>query len=57
MILSDKTLRTALAQKTIDISPFDDCQIQPASIDIRLGDTYSILEDSCDSIIDLGRYN
>ena len=44
MILSDKTL---------EIYPIEPEQIQPASVDVRLGDTFSIVEDSSTGIIDL----
>ena len=53
MILSDKTLLELLANKTLEIAPLDPAQIQPASIDIRLGNTYSIVEDSPSSVIHL----
>ena len=46
MILSDKTLMKMLDEKTLVVSPLEPEQIQPASIDIRIGNTYSILEDS-----------
>ena len=45
MILSDKTLTKMLDEKTLVVTPLDPEQIQPASIDIRIGNTYSILED------------
>lgn len=51
MILSDKTIRDMLNQKTLAISPLQDNQIQPASVDIRLGNTFSIVEDSSAGII------
>jgi dCTP deaminase len=37
-ILADKQIEKALNQKTIDCPPVDTDQIQPASIDLRLGD-------------------
>ena len=37
MILSDKTIRQSLASKDLIISPLDDSQIQPASVDCTLG--------------------
>lgn len=40
MILSDGTLRRLLAEGQIVIDPLDDSQIQPASIDVRLGQTF-----------------
>jgi len=51
MILSDKTIRSMLKEGTLGISPLDEAQIQPASVDVRLGDTFSIVEDSSTGII------
>lgn len=46
MILSDKTIMKMLEEGTLGISPLEEGQIQPASVDVRLGDTFSIVEDS-----------
>ena len=54
MILSDKTIREYLSCGRLSIDPMEPGQIQPASVDIRIGDTYSIVEDSCDGVIHLG---
>jgi len=53
MILSDKTLLKMIEERTLIIEPLDRKQIQPASIDIRLGNTFSIVEDSPTGIINL----
>lgn len=53
MILSDKTIAKMLEEKTLSIEPLEEGQIQPASVDIRLGDTFSIVEDSSTGIINL----
>jgi len=53
MILSDKTIITMLKEGELKISPLDNNQIQPASVDIRLGDTFSIVEDSHTGILTL----
>ena len=53
MILSDKTIFKMLETKTLQISPLEKEQIQPASVDIRLGDTFSIVEDSSTGIVTL----
>lgn len=42
-----------LEEHTLSISPIEKEQIQPASVDIRLGDTFSIVEDSSTGIITL----
>lgn len=53
MILSDKTLLKMLDEKTLIIEPLETDQIQPASVDIRLGNTFSVVEDSSSGIINL----
>ncbi len=53
MILSDKTIMKMLKDNTLGIEPLEQAQIQPASVDIRLGDTFSIVEDSPTGIITL----
>ena len=53
MILSDKTILKMLKDKTLTIEPLEAAQVQPASVDIRLGNTFSIVEDSATGIIDL----
>lgn len=53
MILSDKTLTKMLEQGELKIAPLEKEQIQPASVDIRLGNTFSIVEDSHAGIVTL----
>ena len=53
MILSDKTIMRMLKEKTLKIEPVTDEQIQPASVDIRLGNTFSVVDDSPSSVITL----
>jgi len=53
MILSDKTIFRMLKEKTLLIDPIEREQIQPASVDVRLGNTFSIIEDSPGGIITL----
>ncbi|MBQ9947385.1 MAG: dCTP deaminase [Oscillospiraceae bacterium] len=53
MILSDRTIMQMLEEGTLGISPLNKEQIQPASVDIRLGDTFSIVEDTSSGIISL----
>lgn len=55
MILSDKTIRSLMEEGTLVIDPVEPRQIQPASIDIRLGNTFSIVEDSSSGIVTLDR--
>lgn len=54
MILSDKTIMKMLNEQTLKIKPMMAEQIQPASFDIRLGNTFSVVEDSSTGIITLG---
>ncbi|MFI3238039.1 MAG: dCTP deaminase [Lachnospiraceae bacterium] len=51
MILSDKTIIKMLEEKSLGIEPLVEGQIQPASVDVRLGNTFSIIEDSPSGII------
>ena len=51
MILSDKTILSMLREGTLGISPLEPEQIQPASVDIRLGRTFSVVEDTSSGII------
>lgn len=51
MILSDKTIKKMLADGSLEISPLTEEQIQPASVDIRLGRTFSVVEDFSTGII------
>lgn len=51
MILSDGELREALNNGTLEVTPITDGQIQPASVDITLGNTFSVIEDYASGII------
>lgn len=51
MILSDKTIIKMLKDSELKISPLENEQIQPASVDIRLGNTFGVVEDSPTGII------
>ena len=53
MILSDRTIIKMLEEGTLGVSPLERHQIQPASVDIRLGDTFSVVEDSPTGMISL----
>ncbi len=44
-----------LEEKTLVIDPIDDMKIQPASVDIRLGNTFSIIEDTPTGIITMDK--
>lgn len=53
MILSDKTIKEMLQRRELLVEPIGDDSIQPASVDIRLGNTFSIVEDSASGIVTL----
>lgn len=55
MILSDKTLIEMVDNGTLVIRPLERSQVQPASVDIRLGDTFCVIEDSPTGIVTLDR--
>ena len=51
MILSDIAIKALLQKGDLQISPLSEEQIQPASVDIRLGNTFSIVEDNSNAIV------
>ena len=53
MVLSDKTIMKMLREGELKISPLEESQIQPASVDIRLGSMFSIIEDLPTGVINL----
>ena len=55
MVLSDRTIYKMLESGTLQIRPMEKDQVQPASVDIRLGNTFSIVEDSPTGIITLDK--
>ncbi len=51
MILSDETLRQMIAERRIVVEPIEPYQVQPASIDLRLGRSFlKIDENSLESL-------
>lgn len=44
MILSDVTIKKMLISGELCISPLSDGQVQPASVDFRLGKTFSVID-------------
>jgi len=53
MILSDRTILKMLDEKFLVINPVTKEQIQPASVDIRLGNTFGVVDDTPSNIITL----
>ncbi|OIV36596.1 dCTP deaminase [Mangrovactinospora gilvigrisea] len=52
MILSDGTIRKMLAEGRLVIDPLNDEQIQPASVDVRLGAQFLVFRNHATSVID-----
>ena len=53
VLLSDKSIKEALAAKRIIIDPWDDDLLQPASVDLRLGNKLQIFRNSKVPFIDV----
>ena len=53
MILSDKTITRMLKERSLVIKPITAKQLQPASVDIRIGRTYSVVDDTPSGILTL----
>jgi len=53
MIVSQETLRELLAAGSIIIDPLDDDQLQPASVDLRLGDHFLKVDENAVESINL----
>lgn len=55
MILSDQTILELMDTGALQIAPITPEQVQPASVDIRLGSTFSVMEDSPAGVVGLGQ--
>ena len=53
MFLSDKDIKAGVENKLITLEPFNDKQLQPASYDIRLGNTFIVNESHTVTVIDI----
>lgn len=53
MIISDLTLKQYLADGTIIVEPIEEYQVQPASIDMRLGDHFLTVDEHAMGIISM----
>ena len=51
MILSDVTISALLERQILRIAPLEEGQIQPASVDIRLGNTFAVVRDSPSGVL------
>lgn len=52
MILSDGSIRKLLADGRLAIDPLEDLQIQPASVDVRLGSQFLVFRNHTCEVID-----
>ncbi|MBU3673901.1 MAG: dCTP deaminase [Solirubrobacteraceae bacterium] len=52
-VLSDGTIRRLVAEERIRIDPWDDGMVQPASVDLTLGDSFRVFHNHRVSAIDL----
>ena len=52
MILSDGTIRRLLDEGRLVIDPIEDAQIQPASVDVRLGPEFLVFRNHTTEVID-----
>ncbi len=48
MILNDKAIKKLLSEKKLYIEPLEEFQIQPSSVDLRLGNEFMIYPDTID---------
>ena len=55
MVLSDKSIRDEIASGRISISPFEDEDVQPASVDLHLDDKVLVFRNSTAPYVDLRR--
>ena len=53
MVLSDRDIRSELAANRLRIEPFDDSNVQPASVDLRLGHQFLTFEGHTMPLIDV----
>ena len=53
MILSDRSIREAIAAKRIIIDPFDEACLQPSSIDVKVSNLFRVFRNHTTAIIDV----
>ena len=53
MILSDRSIREAIATKRIIIDPFDEACLQPSSIDVKVSNLFRVFRNHTTAIIDV----
>jgi dCTP deaminase len=55
MVLSDRTIRDQIKSGRIRIEPFDESCVQPASVDLRLDNTFLVFRHTSKAYIDLAK--
>ena len=55
MVLSDRTIRELIESGRIRISPYDESDLQPSSIDVRLAERFQVFRNSRYPYIDPSR--
>jgi dCTP deaminase len=53
VILSDRSIREAIAAKRIIIDPFDEACLQPSSIDVKVSNLFRVFRNHTTAIIDV----
>jgi dCTP deaminase len=53
VILSDRSLRTAIAEGRIVLEPFDERCVQPSSIDVKIGNLFRVFRNHTSAVIDV----
>ena len=46
MLLSDRDIRAEIAAGRLGIDPFDDCHVQPSSVDVRLDGLFRVFNNT-----------
>ena len=52
-VLSDGTIRRLVAEGRVRIDPWDETMVQPASVDLRLGNSFRVFHNHRITAIDL----
>ena len=50
LILSDRDIKRYMADNLLKISPLEDYQIQPASVDLRLGNSFLVIDPGTEAV-------
>ena len=53
MVLSDRSIREAIGEGRIELTPFDDALVQPSSVDVRIGRHFRVFRNNRRPYIDV----